>query len=57
MSRPLPPLTCRKCGSVNPTVYLAPAVLPGYGTCICMECALKRGWLDADGNLKPGISL
>ena len=56
---PLPVLTCRKCGSVNPMVMLAPVILPGdpVGTCICMDCAQARGWLDRDGNLKPGITL
>lgn len=57
MSHPLPPLACRKCGSVNPMVFLAPVILPGFGSCICMDCARERGWLDADGNLKPGITL
>ncbi len=52
-------LTCRKCGSINPLVYLAPVVIPGNvtGTCICHACAAARGWLDHDGNLKTGISL
>ncbi len=56
---PLPRLTCRTCGSVNPVVYLAPVILPAApsGTCICMDCAAARGWLDQTGNLKPGISL
>ena len=40
-------------------VMLAPVVLSGdpVGTCICMDCAQARGWLDRDGNLKPGIEL
>lgn len=56
---PLPVLTCRKCGSVNPMVMLGPVIVPGatVGTCICMDCAQARGWLDRDGNLKPGITL
>ncbi|WP_299846365.1 hypothetical protein [uncultured Paracoccus sp.] len=55
----LPRLTCRKCGSVNPIVYLAPVILPGdpSGSCICLDCADARGWLDPTGNLKPGITL
>lgn len=57
MIRPLPPMSCRKCGRINPTVYLAPVVAPGSGTCICIDCAQKRGWLDANGDLKPGITL
>lgn len=59
MSRPiLPTLTCRKCGRVNPVVYLAPVIMVAcYGTCICLPCARERGWLDQDGNLKPGITL
>ena len=36
---PLPHLTCRKCGRPNPWVYLAPVVVEGTGTCICMDCA------------------
>lgn len=61
MSGPLPlaTLTCRKCGRVNPMAYLALIILPGddAGTCICFNCAEARGWLDRDGNLKPGITL
>ena len=53
----LPPLTCRKCGVSNPVVFLAPIVIAEAGTCICLECARKRRWLDPEGNLKPGISL
>ncbi len=31
-------MACRKCGSANPPVYLAPVVVPGdlAGTCICL---------------------
>ena len=54
---PLPHLSCRKCGRTNPVVYLAPVMVDGAGTCICMDCAKARGWLDAAGNLKPGVSL
>ncbi|MGN7869998.1 hypothetical protein [Paracoccus sp. 22332] len=54
---PLPALTCRKCGRSNPRVYLAPVVVEGTGTCICMDCAAARGWLDRNGNLKSGIAL
>lgn len=56
---PLPQLSCRKCGRTNPLVYLAPVILPDEqtGSCICIPCATVRGWLDADGNLKPGIEL
>ena len=55
----LPRLTCRKCGRISPWVYFAPVILPPEpsGTCICMDCAAARGWLDPTGNLKPGISL
>ena len=53
----LPRLTCRKCGRSNPRVYLAPVVVEDTGTCICMDCAAARGWLDRSGNLKPGIAL
>lgn len=54
---PLPRLTCRNCGRPNPRVYLAPAMVEGTGTCICMDGAGARGWLDRSGNLKPGIAL
>ena len=56
---PLPRLTCRKCGRVNPAVYLAPVAFAGdpEGTCICFDCTDALGWLDRDGNLKPGIEL
>ena len=53
----LPRLTCRKCGRFNPWVYLAPVVVEDTGTCICMDCAAARGWLDRSGNLNPGIML
>ena len=54
---PLSTLSCRKCGRSNPWVYLAPVVVEGTGTCICMDCTKARGWLDAAGNLKPGVAL
>ena len=54
---PLPDLSCRTCGRSNPWVYLAPVVVEGAGTCFCMDCAKARGWLNAAGNLKPGVSL
>ncbi len=54
---PLPELSCRKCGRSNPWVYLAPGVIAGAATCICMDCAAARGWLDEAGNLKPGVAL
>ncbi|MCZ0811864.1 hypothetical protein N5A93_06445 [Roseovarius sp. EGI FJ00037] len=53
----LPPMTCRKCGTSNPVIFLAPVVVAGAGTCICLDCAEARRWLDPDGNLKPGITL
>lgn len=55
--QPLAPMTCRKCGTSNPVIFLAPVVVAGAGTCICLDCANARQWLDADGNLKPGIEL
>ena len=55
--QPLPRLSCRKCGRSNPWVYLASVVVEGTGTCICMHCAKARGWLNAAGNLKLGVSL
>ena len=54
---PLSALSCRTCGRSNPLVYFAPVVVEGAGTCICMDCAKARGWLDAAGYLKPGVSL
>ena len=39
---PLPRLSCRHCGRPNPWVYLAPVVIEGTGTCICMDCARAR---------------
>ena len=54
---PLPVLSCRKCGRSNPWVYLASVVVEGTGTCICMECADARGWLDKSGNLQPGVTV
>ncbi|KPN63038.1 hypothetical protein SAMN04488527_11057 [Aliiroseovarius crassostreae] len=53
----LPPMTCRKCGASNPVIFLAPVIVTGSGTCICLDCAEAREWLDPDGNLKAGIEL
>ena len=52
-----PDLTCRKCGTCNPTVYLAPVSVGAKGACICLPCARSRGWLDHDDDLKPGVKL
>lgn len=62
MNAPLPRLSdmeCRKCGTLNPVVYLAPVAVAAdlAGTCICLPCARARDWLDADDNLRPGIEL
>jgi hypothetical protein len=59
MSSPaiLPPMTCHKCGASNPVIFLAPVVVNGSGTCICLDCAEVRKWLDPDGNLKAGVEL
>jgi hypothetical protein len=59
MSGPLalPRLSCRKCGKTNPPVYLAPVTTEAEGSCICLDCAKARQWLDSDGNLRPGIEL
>ncbi|AUH35729.1 hypothetical protein [Paracoccus tegillarcae] len=56
---PLSVMSCRKCGRLNPWAYFAPVIDPylPIGTCICLSCAEARGWLDRDGNLKPGITL
>ena len=54
----LPRMTCRKCGSLNPFCYFAPVpVAQGESICVCEPCARKSGFLDRDGNLKPGYSL
>lgn len=50
-------LTCRTCGTSNPPVYLAPVTVDGTGTCHSLDCAAARGWLDATGNLKKGVTL
>lgn len=59
MTMTFPKLTCRKCPTQNPVAFLAPVVVPGDrdGTCICIPCARKRAWLDADDNLKSGVDL
>lgn len=59
MSSPaiLSPMTCRKCGTSNPVIFLAPIVAKASGTCICLDCAEAHKWLDPDGNLKPGVEL
>lgn len=53
----LPQMECRKCGAANPLVYLAPVVIDTVGSCICMDCAQARGWLDRDGALRPDVTL
>lgn len=53
----LPQLACRKCNATNPLIYFAPVTVDATGTCICFNCAKANGWLDADGNLRPGITL
>ncbi len=53
------PMECRKCGTLNPAVYLATVFVEAdqAGTCICLPCARACGWLDADDNLRTGIEL
>ncbi len=53
----LPPMTCRKCGASNPVIFLAPVIVKGSCSCICLDCAEARFWLDPDGNLKAGVEL
>ena len=53
----LPQLECRKCEAINPMVYLAPVVVDGAGSCICLDCADARGWVDRDGNIREGVEL
>ena len=53
----LPRLFCRKCSVENPLIYFAPVSVDATGTCICFDCAKAQGWLDSDGNLRPGIKL
>ena len=52
-----PQLKCRKCEAVNPMVYLAPVVIDGAGSCICLDCADARGWIDGNGNICEGVEL
>jgi len=53
----LPPMTCRKCGASNPVIFLAPVIVTGSCSCICLDCAEARKWLDPDGNVKAGVEL
>ena len=53
----LPPMTCRKLGASNPVIFLAPVIVKGSGTCICLDWAVARSWLEPDGNLKAGVEL
>lgn len=53
----LPPMACRKCGTSNPVIFLAPVIVKGSSSCNCLDCAEARSWLDPDGNLKPGVEL
>ncbi len=53
----LPRMTCRKCGASNPVIFLAPVIVKGSCSCICLDCAEARSWLDPDGNLKAGVEL
>jgi hypothetical protein len=50
-------MTCRKCGASNPVIFLAPVIVKGSCSCICLDCAEARSWLDPDGNLKSGVEL
>jgi len=51
-------MTCRKCERLNPWVYFAPVnVAPFPATCVCIDCAKARQWVDRDGNLKAGVTL
>jgi len=50
--------TCRKCGVVNPVTFFAPVECGTDCTCICYECANKRGWIDnRTGNLRSDVTL
>ena len=49
-------MNCRKCDTKNPMVFFAPVSVAPY-SCICFDCAKSRQWLDADGNLRKGVSL
>lgn len=51
----LPSLLCRKCGKVSPWVYYAP--ITENNTCICLNCAEERGWVDEFGKLRDGVTL
>ena len=58
MNNTFPDMNCRKCNRLNPWVYFAPvAVAPFPATCICIDCAIARGWADSQGNLKAGVTL
>jgi len=58
MNKIFPQLDCRKCGASNPFAYFAPVSVNGNGTCICVACVEKAGWLDKrTGNLKDGVEL
>lgn len=48
---------CRRCDNTNPPVYLAPRFQFGIKSVVCLDCANRLGWLDKDGNLRPGIRL
>lgn len=51
-------ITCRKCATVNPMVYLAVVVINDTeSTCVCFDCANAKGFLDRDGNIKEGYEL
>jgi hypothetical protein len=60
---------CRKCNGKNHVVFFAPVFVvgldcrdstphaTGVGTHICLDCAIKAGFADRQGNLKPGVVL
>jgi hypothetical protein len=53
----LPTMICRDCGGTNPWVYYGPKPdAQGNVSCLCHSCTTRRGWHDADGNLKPEYS-
>lgn len=50
-------MECRYCGTENPFVYFGPCNGLWERTCVCFDCAKDKRWLDADGDLRPDVTL
>ena len=57
-----PEMQCRICDARNPIAFFAPKPSSGRAGaiwhCVCFDCARdKLHWLDAQGALRPGVTV